>query len=265
MFLAKVKDGSKEPYFGFAAAVTLHLAFKVTCMPALAIVTHCCSIASWIATRSLYAILSNSSMQMTPRSARTMAPASRVNSRVVESRTMAAVRPTPLEPRPVVLIAKGEVFMTNRSICDLPQDGSPTIKMLMSPRRWVPFSRFFSVPPIICSRSPALTFSCPQMEGAQERAKSLKASSRAAMFLMFFTSSATKGASVSSLSKVTFVAINLAGQIPLVKSPLITGKDLYTPVTCTRSPGLAFSQSSPSQITSMLRGICPGGALSGAS
>lgn len=46
-------------------------------MPAFAIVTRPCSITSWMAVRSISDILSNSSMQTTPRSARTMAPASR--------------------------------------------------------------------------------------------------------------------------------------------------------------------------------------------
>mmetsp|Transcript_116813 Transcript_116813/g.326785 ORF Transcript_116813/g.326785 Transcript_116813/m.326785 type:complete len:241 (-) Transcript_116813:696-1418(-) len=234
-------------------------------MPALAMVTHCCSMASWMATRSLRLILSNSSMQMTPRSARTMAPASRANSFVAGSRIIAAVRPTPLEPRPVVLMARGAVFITKRSICDLPQEGSPTRSTLMSPRRCVPLGRFFSVPPIICNNSPALTFSWPQMEGANERASNSNASLRAAMALMFLTSSLTKGASVMSLINVMFVAMRRAGQTPSVKSPPDFGKDLYTPVTCTRSPGLALSARSSSQMTSMLRGICPAGADSGAS
>mmetsp|Transcript_90861 Transcript_90861/g.278157 ORF Transcript_90861/g.278157 Transcript_90861/m.278157 type:complete len:213 (-) Transcript_90861:509-1147(-) len=210
-------------------------------------------------------ILSNSSMQMTPLSARTMAPASSVNSRDPGSRTMAAVNPTPLDPRPVVLMASGAVFITNRNICDLPHEGSPTRSTLMSPRKCVPFGRFFSVPPIICNSKPALTFSWPQIEGAKDRARSWKASSRAAMDLMFFTSSLTNGASVISLIKFTLVAMSRAGQMPSVKSPPLFGKGLYTPATWTRSPGFALSARSPSQITSMLRGICPAGAASGAS
>ena len=34
------------PYIGFAAATTLHLALRVVCMPAFAMVTVCCSITS---------------------------------------------------------------------------------------------------------------------------------------------------------------------------------------------------------------------------
>mmetsp|Transcript_8874 Transcript_8874/g.27591 ORF Transcript_8874/g.27591 Transcript_8874/m.27591 type:complete len:213 (-) Transcript_8874:838-1476(-) len=203
---------------GFAAARTLHRALRVTCMPALAMVTHCCSMASWMATRSPRLILSNSSMQITPRSARTMAPASRLNSREPCSRIMAAVRPTPLEPRPVVLTASGAMFMTKRSICDFPQEGSPTSSTLMSPRRCVPLARFFSVPPTICSSRPSFTPSCPQIEGANERARSLKASGRAATSRMFLTSSLTKGASSISFTGWMLVATRRAGQTPLVKS-----------------------------------------------
>mmetsp|Transcript_100464 Transcript_100464/g.279794 ORF Transcript_100464/g.279794 Transcript_100464/m.279794 type:complete len:258 (-) Transcript_100464:204-977(-) len=250
---------------GFAAATTLQRAFSCTCMPAFAMVTHCCSIASWIATRSPCPILSNSSMQITPRSARTMAPASSWNSREPGSRVMAAVRPTPLEPRPVVLTACGAMFMTKRSICDLPQEGSPTSSTLMSPRRCVPFARFFSVPPTICRSKPSFTFSCPQMDGAKERARSRKASGRAAISLMFLTSSGTKGASSISLTGRILVATSRAGQTPFVNSWAGGGKERYTPMTWTLSPGLVLSARSPSQMTSTLRGSWPCGAFSGAS
>lgn len=62
----------------------------------------CCSITSWMAVRSASAILSNSSIQQTPRSARTKAPPSKVISPVRGSRITAAVKPTPEDPRPVV-------------------------------------------------------------------------------------------------------------------------------------------------------------------
>mmetsp|Transcript_69417 Transcript_69417/g.203733 ORF Transcript_69417/g.203733 Transcript_69417/m.203733 type:complete len:213 (+) Transcript_69417:1368-2006(+) len=209
---------------GFAAATTPQREFSVTCMPALLMVTHCCSMASWIATRSPRPILSNSSMQMKLRSASTIAPASRVNSLVPGSRIIAAVRPTPLDPRPVVLMAPGERFMTKRSICDLPQEGSPTRSTLMSPRRWVPLGRFFSVPPIICRSRPALTRSWPQIDGAKERARRSKASSLAAISLMFLTSEVTKGASSSCATGLMLVAMSLAGQTPLVNSCAGSGK-----------------------------------------
>jgi hypothetical protein len=101
---------------GFAAAMTLQRALREVWIPAFAIVTVCCSITSWIATLSISLILSNSSIQTTPLSARTIAPASRRRSPVSLSVVTAAVRPTPEEPRPVVAIARGAVFNTNRSI-----------------------------------------------------------------------------------------------------------------------------------------------------
>mmetsp|Transcript_36893 Transcript_36893/g.113694 ORF Transcript_36893/g.113694 Transcript_36893/m.113694 type:complete len:213 (+) Transcript_36893:1097-1735(+) len=210
---------------GLAAATTLQRALSCTCMPALEMVTHCCSMASWMATRSFWPILSNSSMQMKPRSARTMAPASRVNSREPGSFVMAAVSPTPLEPRPVVLMASGAVFMTKRSICDLPQDGSPTSSTLMSPRRCVPFERFFSVPPTICRSRPSFTSSWPQIDGAKERARSWKVSLRAAISRMFRMSSLTKGASIISLIGVMLVAMSRAGKTPFVTSWSWPGKE----------------------------------------
>mmetsp|Transcript_69848 Transcript_69848/g.151945 ORF Transcript_69848/g.151945 Transcript_69848/m.151945 type:complete len:213 (+) Transcript_69848:1119-1757(+) len=203
---------------GFAAATTLHRAFRVTCRPALEMVTHCCSMASWMETRSFWPILSNSSMQITPRSARTIAPASRVKSLEPGSRIIAAVRPTPLEPRPVVLMAFCAVFITKRSICDLPHEGSPTRRILMSPRRCVPLARFFSVPPIIWSRRPAFTLSCPQMEGAKDLERTAKASGLAAKSLMFLTSAGTNGASVISFTGVMFVAMSRDGKTPVVNS-----------------------------------------------
>ncbi|EZA54967.1 hypothetical protein X777_04430, partial [Ooceraea biroi] len=67
---------SHRPKTELAAASTEHLVFRVVVMPAFAIEIVCCSIASCIATRSSSFILSNSSMQTTPPSARTIAPPS---------------------------------------------------------------------------------------------------------------------------------------------------------------------------------------------
>ena len=53
----------------------LHLAFSLAWIPALAMVTLPCSITPWIPVRSASVILSNSSMQTTPRSPSTIAPA----------------------------------------------------------------------------------------------------------------------------------------------------------------------------------------------
>lgn len=90
------------PYRGLAAANTDVLAFKVVVIPALAIETVYYSITSWIDVLSLSFILSNSSIQQTPLSANTKAPASKVISFVFGSFITLAVSPTPEEPLPVV-------------------------------------------------------------------------------------------------------------------------------------------------------------------
>lgn len=51
-------------------------------------------------------------MHTIPRSPSTIAPASRRRSPVSASVVTAAVKPTPLEPRPVVAIARGAVCST---------------------------------------------------------------------------------------------------------------------------------------------------------
>lgn len=90
------------PYLGFAAAKTAVLAFNVVIIPAFVIETVCCSITSWIAVRSCSYILSNSSIQQIPMSARTNAPASKESYFDIGSQTIAAVKPTPELPLPVV-------------------------------------------------------------------------------------------------------------------------------------------------------------------
>lgn len=91
-----------RPKIGLAAARTAVLEFKVVMMPALVIETVCCSMTSWIAVLSYSSILSNSSMQQIPMSAKTRAPASKESSFVIGSVTIAAVKPTPELPFPVV-------------------------------------------------------------------------------------------------------------------------------------------------------------------
>ena len=112
MFLFGGKFLLYSPYKGLAAANTEHLAFKEWWVPALAIVMVYYSMASWMATLSNSFILSNSSIQITPPSAKTMAPASKFLSLVVLSTEIEAVKPTPEEPLPVVLIANGAVDNT---------------------------------------------------------------------------------------------------------------------------------------------------------
>jgi len=46
MFLVGGKSFWYSPYIGFAAAITEHLAFKLQCIPAFAIVTVYCSMTS---------------------------------------------------------------------------------------------------------------------------------------------------------------------------------------------------------------------------
>jgi hypothetical protein len=76
-----------------------------------------------------------------------MAPAYKVFYPDILSLTMAAVRPTPLAPEPVVPTLTSTVVKTHLSICDLAVPGSPIINKLMSPLKWVPLSRFFYTPP----------------------------------------------------------------------------------------------------------------------
>jgi len=71
-------------------------------IPALAIEMVYYSITSWIAVLSYSSILSNSSIQHTPISAITKAPPSKEISEVTGSFMIAAVKPTPEEPLPVV-------------------------------------------------------------------------------------------------------------------------------------------------------------------
>ena len=58
---------------------------------------------------------------------------------------MAAVSPTPEEPRPVVDTASGATFMTARNSWLLATPGSPTMRQFMSPRRCVPLARLRSL------------------------------------------------------------------------------------------------------------------------
>lgn len=138
-------------------------------------------------------ILSNSSMHTTPRSASTMAPASNLRSPVSLSLVTAAVRPTPELPRPVVAIASGAVPSTKRSICDFAVEGSPTMRMLMSPRMCVPFGKFFSAPPKRRSRIASLILSCPKMDGARDCESSRKISERFESWLIDRMSKSVSG------------------------------------------------------------------------
>jgi hypothetical protein len=82
------------------AANIVHLEFILQHKPALAILIVCCSIASCTLPLSSGLIKENSSMQQTPQSARTRAPASKIHS--FPSLKAATVRPAEEVPIPVV-------------------------------------------------------------------------------------------------------------------------------------------------------------------
>ena len=134
-------------------------------IPAFAMDMVCCSIASWIATRSSSRILSNSSMQTHPPSASTMAPPSRWNS-PSPPRMTDAVRPAAEEPLPLVYTQIGAVFSTNFKNCDFAVDGSPINSTLTSPRRRAPSCVVFRDPEKRSVATAALMSSPPKMAGA---------------------------------------------------------------------------------------------------
>lgn len=162
--------GSYSPYTGLAEAKTLHLAFKMVWIPPLAIDTVCCSITSCRATRSSKFILSNSSMQITPLSASTIAPASKVCF-FYSSLTKAAVNPTPVEPLPVEWIQRGAIYPIFLNIWDFPTPGSPIKRMLISPLTLVSFLPKSSLPPKSIKSNPSLIASCPWIAGATDLEK----------------------------------------------------------------------------------------------
>merc|ERR1719219_978430 len=156
------------PHTGLAAARTQHRALSRAWIPALEIVTRPCSMTSWIAVLSRSVILSNSSIQTMPLSAKTMAPASSLLSPDSWSVVTAAVRPTPEEPRPVVVMARGAVCSTYLRSCDFATLGSPMRRILTSPLSLVPLGRFFSTPPRSMHRRAFLMYSWPWMDGARD-------------------------------------------------------------------------------------------------
>mmetsp|Transcript_10011 Transcript_10011/g.21116 ORF Transcript_10011/g.21116 Transcript_10011/m.21116 type:complete len:296 (+) Transcript_10011:629-1516(+) len=184
------------PYKGLAAARTAARALRVATIPALATDTVCCSITSWIAVRSDSSILSNSSMAQIPLSANTNAPPSNANSPVVTSLVIAAVKPTPLDPFPVVYTPRGAMLATCFSNWLLATPGSPMRQMLISPRILIPSGSFRVHPPTSCSNSALLISSCPKISGAIAELKAPTGSSPCAISLMrssnFACSSALK-------------------------------------------------------------------------
>ena len=166
MFSATVRLGSYLPKDGFAAARTAVLAFNVATMPPFATETVCCSMASWMATRSSGRILSISSMQAMPLSARTNAPASKLMLPPF-SRTTAAVKPAAVVPLPEVYKPLGAILATYWSNCDLAVPGSPMSSAFISPLTFTS-GRVLETPPKSRYMMASLTCSKPKIEGAME-------------------------------------------------------------------------------------------------
>jgi len=145
-------------------------------MPAFAMEMVCCSIASWMATRSSSRILSNSSMQTHPPSANTIAPPVSMNSPLPSLMTD-AVRPAAEEPLPEVYTHMGAVWCTNLRNCDLAVDGSPMRSTLTSPRNLAPSVVVFLEPLNSRDATAALMSSLPKMAGAM-RARTSPMTSR---------------------------------------------------------------------------------------
>ena len=196
------------PYTGFAAARTEHLALRLACIPALAIVTVCCSMASWMATLSASLILSNSSTQTIPRSASTIAPASNLLSLVSGSEVTAAVKPTPLDPLPVVDTARGAIVMTDLNNWLLAVEGSPTMSIFTSPLKWVPLSKFFSTPLNNCNASAFLITAWPWILGARLLPSTSKISPLFPKDLIILTSSGRKFNWLTSLPRICTLFTN---------------------------------------------------------
>mmetsp|Transcript_29193 Transcript_29193/g.94098 ORF Transcript_29193/g.94098 Transcript_29193/m.94098 type:complete len:305 (+) Transcript_29193:1718-2632(+) len=141
-------------------------------MPALAMEMDCCSIASRSAWCSLVDILSNSSMQQHPWSPITSAPASSAKSPVTGSLTTVTVSPDDDVVLPHTYTPRGASAATAVSIWLLPIPGSPTTSTWTSDRLPTgvrsPGSPVRGRPPTMPSSSPALTTSCPKMDGQTE-------------------------------------------------------------------------------------------------
>ncbi len=87
-----------------------------------------------------------------------MAPASKFLYPVYLSVTIAAVRPTPLAPEPVVPTEISTVDKTHLSIWLFAVPGSPMTNKFISPLKWVPVSRFFYNPPTSINKTAFFKF-----------------------------------------------------------------------------------------------------------
>jgi len=152
-----------------------------------------------------------------PLSARTIAPAAKYLSPVSLSKITAAVRPTPDVPLPVVFITSGAIDKILLNNYDFAVDGSPITKILISPLKWVPFSRVFSIPPSNISNKANLISSCPYIDGAIDYDSIFSTSYFSAKDFIFLTSSiVTYGYSISVIIKFMLKHIRLHLNMPKI-------------------------------------------------
>merc|ERR1719446_1809213 len=120
--------------------------------------------------RALSSILSNSSMQQSPRSESTSAPLSSTSSLVTGSLLIVAVRPTALLPLPEVYTPLGATLYENCRSCDFAVEGSPQSNVLISGRQrpLLLCETGLGVPPNSWERRPFLTSSSSKIEGAKD-------------------------------------------------------------------------------------------------
>ena len=90
-------------------------------------------------------------------SPKTIAPAYKCLYPVYLSLITAAVKPTPVEPLPVVEIESGAIFIICLSNWDFPVDGSPISKIFISPLKCVLLYNVFDTPPNNCKTQDCLT------------------------------------------------------------------------------------------------------------
>ncbi len=155
-----------------------------------------------MAPTSFSSILSNSSMQQTPLSAKIKAPASIANSPVSGSLYILAVNPAAVLPFPLVYIARGMYFYTNYKNKDFPVAGSPTMQMLMSPLNFNPSFVFLFTPPTNINSIPFFIYRLPKTVGA---IKEDNLSRRFLFFSIYFISYCyDKGSEFTLSSKVSY-------------------------------------------------------------
>mmetsp|Transcript_71318 Transcript_71318/g.195463 ORF Transcript_71318/g.195463 Transcript_71318/m.195463 type:complete len:222 (+) Transcript_71318:975-1640(+) len=207
-------------------------------------------------------MLSNSSMQQSPPSASTSAPASSIHSPPA-SRTAVHVSPADVEPMPVVSTARGLSLAAYRSTCDLPVPASPTSSMCDSPRTFMPVASVWPTPPSSVSAMPSLTRNMPLRPGHMRVSSQSRAASGASRLLAQKSSNSamssldTRSAPASSLRTRTCcasIAISTSQ-----RTSFWSGRQRLrsTPTTVTSSPALAASTRSFCSSSEMERGIEP--------